>query len=440
MTSLLYQTLRRAYWSLPLTQAQKEQIAGRIRRLLRGRAANTVERGEHEELTQLRSYVSQILAIPERVKADFVEIAEHAFERHATDPKVVAYYLPQFHPTPENDRWWGRGVTEWNNVSRAVPQFVGHYQPRRPGELGYYDLRVMDNIERQVELARMYGVYAFCYYFYWFDGVRLLDSPLDAFVAARNIDFPFFLCWANESWTRRFDGTCGEILVEQPSSVQSYRSFIEAAIPYMRDPRYVRVGGRPVLVIYRPSFVPECRATLDAWRSACRAAGAGAPYLIGVKEHTWDVDLLQHGFDAQSEFHPGTLFRHCVDITSAQSFVRKDFGGMVFDYRDIVVNEKFKRVSGAKLHRAVMPMWDNTPRRDHMGMIFHDSTPALYERWLTAVIDETRQLVARGELDDSFVFINAWNEWGEGAYLEPDARYGYAYLAATRKGIENARD
>jgi len=441
MSSRVYQLLRVTYWRLPLSQSLKERIASYLRRLMRGRTNQTVVADDQRELVLLRDYVAQVLAIPGRSGSEFVPLREDAVQVRADDPKIVAYYLPQFHPTAENDRWWGRGVTEWNNVSRAVPQFVGHYQPRLPGELGYYDLRLIENIERQVELARGHGVHSFCYYYYWFDGHRLLDRPLDAFVAARHIDYPFFLCWANESWTRRFDGTCGEILIQQSDTAESYRGFIDSAIGYMRDPRYVRVGGRPVLVVYRPSFVPDCRATLDAWREACVKAGVGEPYLIGVMEHTWnrDTDLLAHGFDAQSEFHPGTLFRHCKEITRELDFMRADFGGLVFDYADIVRSEKFRLPSGNKLHRAVMPMWDNTARRDHMGMIFHGSTPDLYGQWLREVLKETRQKVAARELDDSFVFINAWNEWGEGTYLEPDARFGYAYLEATRRALLQSR-
>ena len=434
----LYQLLRRAYWGLPLPDATKEGVVRRTRSLLRRAAqfARGQGRSADREVDLLRAYVAQILAIPDKPGVDHVELARDPFDRQPGDAKVLAYYLPQFHPTPENDLWWGRGTTEWNNVSRAVPQYVGHYQPRLPGELGYYDLRVEDNLRRQVELAQLYGIYGFVFYYYWFDGRRLLDMPINRLVNSPDIDFPFCLCWANESWTRRFDGTCGEILVEQSETVESYSAFIESAIPYMADRRYIRVGGRPLLVIYRPSFVPECRTTLEAWRTSCVKAGIGDPYIIGVREHTWDADLLELGFDAQSEFHPGTLFRHCENITNRIEYVRRDFGGLVFDYRDVVENRKYFRYRHPKLYRAVMPMWDNTPRRNNMGMIFEGATPALYGRWLTDVIADTR---SKEDLDEPFVFVNAWNEWGEGTYLEPDRRYGYAFLQATRDAIEQSR-
>lgn len=424
-----------------MPEETKESLVGRARRFSRNMKRAASDPGtatvsapvSREEL--LQKYVSQVLALPGKPTEEHVELSSRRYQREEGDAKILAYYLPQFHPTEENDLWWGKGVTEWNNVSRAVPQYVGHYQPRLPGELGYYDLRILDNIRRQVELAQMYGVYGFCFYYYWFDGKRLLDKPLDMFLEAQDIDFPFSLCWANESWTRRFDGSCGEILMKQSETVESYTAFIESVVPYMRDARYIRMNGRPVLTVYRPSFIPECASTIAAWRKHCIDAGIGDIYIIGVKEHTWDVNLLELGFDAQSEFHPGTLFKHCVDISSKIDYMQ-EFGGIVLDYRDIVEQKKYFAYDHPKLHRAAMPMWDNTARRDNKGMIFEGATPALYERWLKDILLEARN---RDDLEDQYIFINAWNEWGEGTYLEPDKRYGYAYLNATRQAIEGAR-
>lgn len=438
MNRKIYQFIRNAYWKLPLSEKTKEAIVGQARILARGVRRKFTQSSlpavDNKEI--LSAYVQQVLALPGKAGPEYVEISADSYVRRDCDPKLLAYYLPQFHPTPQNDAWWGKGVTEWNNVSRAVPQYVGHYQPRLPGELGYYDLRIEENLRRQVELAQMYGIHGFSFYYYWFDGTRLLDKPLDMFLNSKDIDFPFCLCWANESWTRRFDGSCGEILMNQTESVESYNAFIESVVPYMHDARYIRVEKRPLLIIYRPSFVPDCRNTLGNWRRHCLDAGVGDPYIIGVKEHTFDADLLNLGFDAQSEFHPGTLFRHCEDIGSKIDFVRSDFGGIVLDYCDIVENKKYFRYNSPKLHRAVMPMWDNTARRDNKGMIFEGSTPELYKQWLEDVFLEVK---AREDLKEPFVFINAWNEWGEGAYLEPDRKYGYAYLDATRKAIENVR-
>ena len=427
----LYERLIQFFWRLPIPEGVKRRLAA-IRHRLFPPVPPVSKRPSRAVLDE---YVRQVLATPEP-SSEFVDLAPDIYERQPGDPLLLAYYLPQFHPTSENDEWWGKGVTEWHNVSRAVPQFVGHYQPRLPAELGQYDLRIVENIARQAELAKIHGVYGFAYYFYWFDGRRLLDKPLDLFLNNPQIDYPFCLCWANESWTRRFDGTSGEVIMYQNESVESYKAFIESVKPYMQDRRYIRVDGRPLLIVYRPSFVPNPPEVLAHWREVCQREGLGNPYIIAVKENTFDGDLLALGFDAQSEFHPGTVFRYCNNITAQLPFVREDFRGLVLDYVDLVKNTKYFKFQARKLHRAVMPMWDNTPRRNNTAMIYHGASPALYKEWLADVLRETR---SNPELDSPFVFLNAWNEWGESAYLEPDRRYGYAFLRATREAIEETR-
>ena len=429
----LYSRLVNLFWRLPISDERKRWFAAIRHRILPSIGNRTMIK--HIQPKLLRKYVEQILSIPEP-SDEYVELAPNSYERQSNDPMILAYYLPQYHPTPENDKWWGKGITEWHNISRAVPQYLGHYQPRLPGELGQYDLRVIDNIIRQTELARMHGVYGFVYYFYWFDGQRLLDKPLDLLLNNPQINYPFCLCWANESWTRRFDGTSGEVIMHQSETVESYKSFIGSVIPYMRDKRYIRVDDRPLLIVYRPSFVPNTSTVLAHWRSYCQKEGLGNPYIIAVKENTFDGDLLALGFDAQSEFHPGTVFRYSKNITAELDFVRDDFKGLILDYVDLVKNKKYFKFQAKKLHRAVMPMWDNTPRRNNTAMIYHGASPSLYKEWLSDVLRETR---ANTEIDRPFVFINAWNEWGESAYIEPDRRYGYGFLHATREAIEETR-
>lgn len=434
MYELMFRFFRRVYRKmLAMRLLIKQSSGGALDSSVEGNTS--IPFGTFSQKT-IKQYVRQVLAIPDKSNA-YQELAVDEYTSQPDDPKILAYYLPQFHPTIENDEWWGRGITEWHNVARTVPQFVEHYQPRLPDELGYYDLRVMETIVRQVELARMHGVHGFVYYYYWFDGKRLLDKPLDSFLGNKQIDFPFCLCWANESWTRRFDGSSGEILIDQNTSVESYKAFIESTIPYMLDERYIRVQGRPLLIVYRPSLIPDCSATISYWRDYCQKKGMGNPYFIGVKENTFDDDLLALGFDAQSEFHPGTVIRYCNMINKEIDFIREDFRGSVFDYVDLVKNKKYLKFQAKKLHRAVMPMWDNTPRRNNAPMVFQGSTPGLYKEWLADVLLETRN---NDELDVPFVFINAWNEWGESAYLEPDRKYGYAYLRATRDALEEIRN
>ncbi|USV58816.1 glycosyltransferase WbsX family protein [Aeromonas encheleia] len=436
MKNKMYNYLKEAYWNLPFSDDVKDTILGKARVLVRDGKNKILRKDVKQNITDESVYVKQILATPKGSKEDFISESSDSYVRADSDAKVIAYYLTQFHPTEENDLWWGKGVTEWNNVCRAMPQYVGHYQPRIPGELGFYDLRLKDNIIRQTELAKKYGVYGFSFYFYWFDGVRLLDKPLDLFVDNKDIDFPFSLCWANESWTRRFDGSCGEILIEQSPTEESYKAFIDSAISYMKDFRYIKVNDKPMLTIYRPSFIPNCEGILSYWRERCREQGLGEIHLIGVKEHSWDADLIALGFDAQSEFHPGTVFKQCKIITDDVHFIQPEFGGLVVDYKDIVINKKYFNYDYDKLYRAAMPMWDNTARRDNKGMIFEGATPALYSEWLEDIIKAGNK---RTDIEDNVIFINAWNEWGEGTYLEPDRRYGYAYLDATRKAIERSR-
>ena len=384
----------------------------------------------------MRDCLEQILRMPKYRAEEYQELTQDPYERKQEDCKVIAYYLTQFHPDPHNEDWWGKGVTEWNNVCRAVPQYIGHYQPRLPGELGFYDLRIKENMKRQIELAQMYGVYGFSFYYYWFDGERLLERPLEMFLASPEMDFPFSICWANENWTRRYDGTNMDILMEQPKTLASYRNVIHDMSRFLSDSRYIEVDGKKMITVYRPSLMPETKSVLSYWRKYCRTHGIGELYIIAVKENMVDVNWLDEGFDAVSEFHPGTLYTNCQKINQEIEFLRKDFGGEVFSYTDIVQNQKYFKYDYPKLYRAVMPMWDNTARRDNKGMIFEGSTPELYKRWMKDVIQAGAK---RDDLEDNIIFINAWNEWGEGAYLEPDKRYGYAYLQATKEAVEESR-
>jgi len=428
------QHIMNIFWHIPfLSDRSKEKIYYFMRKVILKEKNIVIDTDK-----KMLDYISQILLIPGTGKNNEVKaISEKPFNYKVTDPKLIAYYLPQFYPFQENDQWWGKGTTEWNNVSKAVPQFLGHYQPRLPGELGYYDLRLKENIKRQIELAKLYGIYAFCYYFYYFDGKRLLDEPLDLFLKSQDLDFKFCLCWANEDWTKRFDGVSGTIIMKQPKTFESYKNFIESLPKYLHDKRYLKVDGKNLLQIYRPSLIPECKKVIEYWRTYCNKNGLGELYLVAVKEEKCTVDFLALGFDAISEFNPGSNISDWNKITKTMNFACTDFCGHIFDYIDFVKNKRYFQAKNHKTYRAVVPMWDNTARRNNQGSVFHGSTPALYESWLIDIIKETE---GRQDLDDKLIFLNAWNEWGEGAYLEPDRRYGYAYLQATRDAIEKNRN
>jgi lipopolysaccharide biosynthesis protein len=339
--------------------------------------------------------------------------------------RTIAFYLPQFHPIKENDENWGKGFTEWTNVSKAIPQFYGHYQPRLPGELGFYDLRLKEVRHRQVELAKNYGIDGFCFHFYWFNGRRVLEKPLEDFIADKELDFPFCVNWANENWTRRWDGLESDILLEQKYSDKDDLAFIETVSKIFKDPRYIKVDGKPLLMIYRVSLFPDIKATVKRWRAYCQKEGIGEIYLVLTHsfEHT---DPTEIGFDAAVEFSPNTF---SVKVQNAnQKFYNQNYNGMVFDYDDAVLYSLNMKKPDYTKFKTVFPSWDNEARKPGAGTSFINSTPQKYEKWLKKIYRYTKQHLPERE---RFVFINAWNEWAEGAYLEPDRKYGYAYLEAS---------
>ncbi len=347
--------------------------------------------------------------------------------------KVVAFYLPQFHPIPENDRWWGAGFTEWRNVTRAVPQYPGHYQPHVPADLGFYDLRLPEVMKQQIDLAQLYGVGAFCFYFYWFGGRTLLERPLRQFLDNPDMEIEFCLCWANENWSRRWDGLDKELLIAQDHSPEDDIAFIAHVSEYLRDPRNIRIDGKPLLLLYRPDLLEDSRATAERWRGWCRDNGVGEIFLAYVQT-VEKVDPAVHGFDAAVEFPPNNTAPPI--ITKSIDGLRKDFAGTVYDWTVYPTRSESYETPEYTLFRGTTPAWDNTARRGANGTIFHGSTPAGYRRWLqNGVIETARRLPAP---DQRLVFVNAWNEWAEGAHLEPDARYGHAYLQATYDALQTA--
>lgn len=344
--------------------------------------------------------------------------------------RLIAFYLPQYHPIPENDRWWGKGFTEWTNVTKAVPNFVGHYQPRLPADLGFYDLRVPEIRDEQAALARQYGIYGFCYYYYWFAGKRLLHRPLDEVVRSGHPDFPFCVCWANENWSRCWDGLDMEILIAQEHSDEDDLNFIKALEPALRDRRYIRVDGRPLLLVYRPSLLPDAARTAEIWRRYCRETGLGELYLVAVQSFGVTDDPRGFGFDAAVEFPPHAM---AVLAEPPAQIMNPDFQGRFYDY--VTTAEFFmnRLPTPYPFFRTAMPSWDNTARRQDNGDIFLHTAPEHYERWLKYLVEQTRHFRPANE---RLVFVNAWNEWAEGNYLEPDRQYGHRYLEATRNALE----
>lgn len=379
------------------------------------------------------AYLSMLATARGRQEGDFVPLAETSFAATDTTLKLLAFYLPQFHPIPENDEWWGKGFTEWTNASKAVPQFVGHYQPHWPGELGFYDLRVPEVQRRQVELAKRYGLSGFCFYHYWFAGKRLLERPLDQFVSDPEIDFPFCICWANENWSRRWDGREDSILIKQDHSEESDFAFIRDVEPLFRHKNYIRINDRPLLIIYRPHLLPHPAATARRWREYCRKQGLGDPFLVAAEVFT-NIDPRPIGFDAVVEFPPNTPGIR-ENIAPKLTLLNPAYTGAVYRYSDMARWTLDRPQLPYPLFRTVCPAWDNEPRRPGAGSTFAFSSPAAYQRWLETAC---RLALATRDPEKRIVFVNAWNEWGEGAHLEPDRRYGYAYLQATANAIRSA--
>lgn len=283
---------------------------------------------------------------------------------------LVAFYLPQFHTIPENDEWWGKGFTEWRNVTRALPQFEGHYQPKLPGDLGFYDLRNVEVMHEQARLAREYGISAFCFYFYWFGGKTLLETPLRNWLNDKTIDLKFCLCWANEKWTRTWDGRGDEILIDQKHSPEDDIAFIEHVAEYMRDPRYLRADGKPILVIYRPGVFELMEVTALRWRDYCRRQGIGEIHLAYVQsfERPRPNDI---GFDAAIEFPPNSSTSSVT--TSKVSLLNDLYAGTTLDWREMAESFIRKPQPDYLLHRGINVGWDNEARRPGAGGRIPDS-------------------------------------------------------------------
>jgi len=343
---------------------------------------------------------------------------------HSIRPRLLAFFLTQFHPIPENDIWWGKGFTEWTNVTKAKPLFDGHDQPHLPADLGFYDLRLRETRRDQIRLAKEYGIEGFCYHYYWFSGTRLLNQPLDDMLADPESDMPFCLCWANENWTRRWDAAEHEILIAQRYLPDDDLNFIKSLIPFFSDPRYIRQDGVPLLIVYRPQHLPDAKKTAVIWREYCRSVGIGEIHICAALTHG-NEDYAQFGFDSGVEFPPHNL--KCQNVAD-QILFHEPFRGYVVEYQAIAQVYLERKYPQGNVFKSVFPSWDNTPRTGNRGVIVLDSTPENYEYWLAETIRKTMQDYPDQE---RLVFINAWNEWAEGCHLEPDRKYQRQFLEAT---------
>jgi lipopolysaccharide biosynthesis protein len=370
--------------------------------------------------------------------------------------RPIAIYLPQFHPIPENDEWWGKGFTEWTNVTKAQPKFKGHYQPHLPADLGFYDLRLEESRLAQEKLAKDYGIYGFCYYHYWFNGKRVLEEPIDRKLKNPKEDLPFMMCWANENWSRRWDGSESDILLEQKYSAEDHRNHIEFLIPFFKDRRYIKIDGKSVFAVYRTNLIPDLENAIEIWRNVAKENNIELYILRFEGLHTNGKEFLCDGIDAAVEFQPLTAISHIFSAKPKLKGLKEEFSfsaiansfkarlnnlklklreknnAIIFQYAEIInADIASQKKLDYKLFPCITPGWDNSARKAKNYMVLTESSPSLFRRW----IDHKLKVFSPFSKDENLFFINAWNEWAEGNHLEPDRKWGTSFLEQLKSAI-----
>ena len=360
------------------------------------------------------------------------------FSKSKTDIKPIAFYLPQYHTFPENDKWWGKGFTEWTNVKKAKPLFPGHDQPRMPHkDFGYYTLDNKAIFKKQISLAKEHGIYGFAFYYYWFSGKRLMEKPLNIWLKNKELNFPFCICWANENWTRRWDGRNNDVLIEQKYSEKDPEKFIIDCKEILLDKRYIRVDKKPLLMVYEPNSIPNFPNVVERWRLAAKKCGIGEIEVL-ARSSTIDIDIKTEScVDGLFDFAP----RH-LPLANETPACCMGKPGYFYDYRGLIeYSERDSlydtHISKKPFYYSVTMAWDNSARKAKDYAIFYNYSPKLFHKWLKMVIEKTRKTLPE---DRRFIFINAWNEWGEGTYLEPDKAHGYANINTLSRAIFDKED
>ncbi len=372
-------------------------------------------------------------------KSKFVPEADDSYNFNNNNVKIVAFYLPQYHDFAENVEWFGRGFSEWSNTSKTVAQYVGHWQPHIPIDVGYYNLNNTDIMKRQIELAKQYGIYGFCFYYYWFSGEKLMEKPLERFLADKSLDMPFFLFWANEDWSMLWDnGNYKDILHKQELLENDAEKFMQDALVYMKDDRYIKINNKPLLVIYQLKIFPYDKYTnfINKIREIAKQNGFDDLYILSTIKEQMDFSNLKeitdkYNIDSMLEFFPQGLLS--VIKTEEKPFINNKFKGHCHDVKSFIKEKGYLYNTNTKVFKGIFPNWDNTPRRCFQGPNILQIEPEDYKYWLKDIIKWTTE---NKTPEEQFVFINAWNEWAEGAHLEPDQKYGYAYLNATKQALE----
>ena len=376
--------------------------------------------------------------------------------------RVIAYYLPQFHPIPENDEYWGKGFTEWTNVGKAKPLFKGHYQPRVPADLGYYDLRMSEIREAQADLARDAGIEGFCYWHYWFgNGKQLLERPFNEVLASGKPDFPFCLGWANHSWTtktwKKQKGSGNTMIVEQTyPGKEDHLLHFNYVLKAFKDDRYIKVDGKPLFVIFEPLSIPDVNSFISLWQSLAVENGLRGIHFVGNIQNTSGRSLNNKTksffpIDRSAEYYNAVLDAGYDAVASigmwrAEAILKGRFGFFLhrflethlgfsslsrFNYRDIMANYYVQEDSWENVYPSLVPQWDRSPRAGKLNGIYVNSTPANFKQ----AVENAIKLVENKQDEHKLLFLKSWNEWAEGNYVEPDLKYGHGYLDALKESL-----
>jgi len=360
--------------------------------------------------------------------------------------KIISFYLPQFHQIPENDKWWGEGFTEWNNVRKAKPLFKGHYQPREPLNDNYYNILNPGVQKWQAEIARKYGIYGFCYYHYWFNGKMLLEKPLEQMLISGIPDFPFCLSWANEPWTRCWDGGDNKVLISQNyGGEEDWENHFKYLLKYFLDKRYITFDGKPVFIIYKTSNIKNCDQIMEYWEHRAKECGLKGIYFIETLNSLQNRPYCNKS-KGIIEFEPLYTTGHDLSfcfraIRKLRKYLGKILGNyylslniLYYDYIWSLILKRRNSFNGKQLFLGAFADWDNSARRKNNGTIFKGACPNKFERYLKIQIKRAKDICG-----NEFIFLNAWNEWAEGAYLEPDKKYGYGYLKAVKNALDSEK-
>ncbi|MEH2874853.1 glycosyltransferase WbsX family protein [Segatella copri] len=348
--------------------------------------------------------------------------------------RVIAIHLPQFYPFKENDEWWGKGFTEWRTVTKAKPRYWNHYQPVLPADLGFYDLRMKEARLAQETMAKQYGIDGFCYYHYWFNGHLIMEKPIEAKLNDKDENFPFMLCWANENWHRNWDGEHNVMLLEQHYSRSDDEQHFKYLLKFFKDPRYIRIDGKPVFAIYKPHLIPDLKDMLNTFRTLAKENGIELYICKFESNGSRGKQLMDSGFDSSIEFQPQNTEGYDKITEFFCKVYKRLFHttncGLILNYRKYV-NFQIKKPTFKEYKRfpCVCPCWDNSPRRvKNYYFSFKNPLPKYFKKWFSHVYST---FIPYSD-EENLIFINAWNEWAEGCHLEPDLKYGTGYLEAIK--------